>query len=56
MMKPSTLPETGWPCLPYDPSLHYALGLALAQKGDLITATNQFAYALLLGPDGLRCN
>jgi Flp pilus assembly protein TadD len=37
---------------PYDPSLHYVLGLALARKNDLTTATNQFAYALLFGPDG----
>lgn len=36
---------------PSDPDLHFALGLALAQKGGFVTATNQFAYALLFKPD-----
>ena len=50
MMRPSTLPETGWLCV--RPSrLHYTLGLVLASKGDFAGATNQFAYALLLKPD-----
>jgi tetratricopeptide (TPR) repeat protein len=36
---------------PYDSGLHFTLGLALARKNDLTTATNQFTYALLLWPD-----
>ena len=39
---------------PYDPGLHYSLGLALARKNDLMTATNQFAYALLFAPDWME--
>jgi Flp pilus assembly protein TadD len=35
---------------PTNPELHYALGLALARVGDFASATNQFAYALLLKP------
>ena len=41
---------------PYDSGLHFALGLALARKDDLMTATNQFAYALLLGPDWMEAH
>jgi Flp pilus assembly protein TadD len=36
---------------PTNPELHYTLGRALARKGDFASATNQFAYALLLWPD-----
>ena len=48
--------RNGLAVFPYDPSLHYALGLALAQKGDFATATNQFAYALLLQPDWVEAH
>ena len=40
---------------PYDSSLRYTLGLALARKGDF-RRTNQFAYALLLGPDRVEAH
>jgi Flp pilus assembly protein TadD len=36
---------------PFSAELHYRLGLAAARKGDFVTATNQFGYALLLRPD-----
>jgi Flp pilus assembly protein TadD len=39
-----------------EPGLHYTLGLALARKGDFMTATNQFAYALLFGPDEVEAH
>src|SRR6266576_2714551 len=35
---------------PFDAETHYTMGLALARKGDLPPAVNQFAYALLLHP------
>ena len=39
---------------PYDPNLHYTLGLALAHKNDLTGATNQFAYFLLSTPHEIQ--
>ena len=36
------------------PGLHYALGVALARKGNFMMATNQFAYALRLRPDWME--
>lgn len=36
---------------PFSAQTHYMLGLAVARKGDLLPAVNQFAYALLLHPD-----
>ncbi|HEV2045126.1 MAG TPA: tetratricopeptide repeat protein [Chthoniobacterales bacterium] len=36
---------------PFDSELHYRLGLAADQTGDLVTAVNQFAYASLLQPN-----
>jgi tetratricopeptide (TPR) repeat protein len=36
---------------PFSAETHYTLGLAVARKGDLLRAVNQFAYALLLRPD-----
>jgi tetratricopeptide (TPR) repeat protein len=41
----------GLAAFPYNPNLHYMLGLALARKGDFVAATNQFVYALLNKPD-----
>ncbi|PYK29905.1 MAG: hypothetical protein DME57_08685 [Verrucomicrobia bacterium] len=35
---------------PFDPDLHYRIGLAAGEIGDFKTATQQFAYALLLKP------
>jgi tetratricopeptide (TPR) repeat protein len=35
---------------PFTADAHRNLGLALAQNGDLVSASNQFAYALLLRP------
>jgi tetratricopeptide (TPR) repeat protein len=35
---------------PFNPELHCTLGLILARTGDFASATNQFAYALLLKP------
>ena len=35
---------------PFGAETHYTMGLALARKGDLPPAVNQFAYALLLHP------
>jgi tetratricopeptide (TPR) repeat protein len=46
--------RNGLAVFPYDPGLHYTLGLALARKNDLMTATNQFAYALLFAPDWME--
>ena len=42
--------RNGLAVFPYDSSLRYTLGLALARKGDFAGATNQFACALLLEP------
>ena len=36
---------------PFTPELHQTLGVALAQKQDIVTAAHQFVYALLLRPD-----
>lgn len=36
---------------PYNAELHYLLGAALARRGQLLDATNQFAYALMLRGD-----
>jgi Flp pilus assembly protein TadD len=36
--------------LPFDSELHYRIGLAAGETGDLTTATQQLAYALLLNP------
>jgi tetratricopeptide (TPR) repeat protein len=46
--------RNGLGVFPDDPGLHYTLGLALARKNDLTTATNQFAYALLFAPDWME--
>lgn len=35
---------------PFDSDLHYRIGLAAGEIGDLTTATQQLAYALLLNP------
>jgi len=35
---------------PFDPNLHYRVGLAAGEIGDFATAVPQFAYALLLEP------
>ena len=35
---------------PYDSDLHYRVGLAAGEVGDLTTATQQLAYAVLLNP------
>ena len=36
---------------PFDPELHFRVGLAAGQIGDFVTATYQFAYTLLLKPN-----
>jgi tetratricopeptide (TPR) repeat protein len=41
---------------PFDPGLHFVLGVALARTGNFMTATNQFAYALLLRPDWMEAH
>jgi tetratricopeptide (TPR) repeat protein len=41
----------GLAVFPYRSELHHALGVALAQKQDFVTAANHFVYALLLRPD-----
>jgi tetratricopeptide (TPR) repeat protein len=41
---------------PFSADVHRNLGLALAQNGDLVTAANQFAYALLLRPGWNEAN
>jgi tetratricopeptide (TPR) repeat protein len=46
--------RNGLAVFPYDSSLRYTLGLALARKGDFAGATNQFACALLLELEPLR--
>ena len=51
MMKPSTLPETAWPCFPTIPACIIRWVWPWREKGDFLTATNQFAYALLFTPD-----
>jgi tetratricopeptide (TPR) repeat protein len=35
---------------PFEPGLHYRIGLAAGEIGDVATAAHQFAYALLLAP------
>jgi Flp pilus assembly protein TadD len=36
---------------PFSAQLHYGLGIAVAQEGDFVQATNQLGYALLFRPD-----
>jgi len=45
-----TVAGNGLTVSPFDPELHYYLGLAFAEKEELVTAANQFGYALLLRP------
>lgn len=44
----SAIAREGLASFPFDAELHYLLGLATAAHGDPVTATTQFAYALLL--------
>ena len=50
MMKPSVLPETAWPSFPMIPACITHWVWRWREKVILRRATNQFAYALLLGP------
>jgi tetratricopeptide (TPR) repeat protein len=42
--------SAGLAVAPFNAELHYDLGLAMAEKGELVAAANQFAYALLPRP------
>lgn len=48
--------RNGLAVFPYDPGLHYVLGVALARKGNFMMTTNQFAYALRLRPDWMEAH